>query len=211
SDASNWSTTGLGQAVVSLPVLPDGAYTVIATLVDGPSFVPPSTVVATDDARAGLVSSPAKGGFVSAGGAIASDPLANTPDTHGYFSAQLKAGSAPGGNVVYVYRVRMDVGGGNMRDVDVWVTSTDVTSLSGNSSTAAATGHFSAQYVDAVTGERYTAFEFSGGTYKVTLSNATNKSPATFGLVLKRADGTIFDTTGRDSAAVVIGTVSCHL
>jgi hypothetical protein len=212
NDATTWSITGLGQAVVSLPVLPDAAYTVIATLVDGLSFVPPSSMVASDDARAGLVSSPTKGGFVSAGGAIASDPVANTADMHGYFSAQLKPGSTPSGNVVYVFRRRMDVGGGNMRDVDVWVSSTDVTSLSGNSSTATAVGHFSVDYVDALTGQRYTAFEFSGGTYKLTLANATNKSPAGFGLVLKRPDGTIFDTTGTNStAAVVLGTVTCHL
>ncbi len=50
-----------------------------------------------------------------------------------------------------------------MRDVDVWVTGTDVASLSGNSSTATATGHFNVQYVDAMNGQRYTGFEFSGG------------------------------------------------
>ncbi len=212
NDLPSWSSTGLGQAVVSLPVLPDGAYTVGAALVDGPSFAPPSSLVASDDARAGLVSSPTKGRFVSAGGAIAVDPLANTADTHGYFSAQFKPGRAPSGNLVYIYRVHMDVGGGNVRDVDVWVTSIDVTSLSGNSSTATAAGHFSVQYVDSLTGQRYTAFEFSGGTYKLALANATNRAPAGFGLVLKRPDGTIFDTTGSKApSAVVLGSVSCHL
>lgn len=201
TDAASWSSTGLGVATTSLPALADGAYTVVAELVDGPSFVPPSSAVASDDARAGFVSSPSKGAYVSGGGAIASDPSANTSDTHGYFSLQLKPGKAPAGNVVYVYRVRMDVGGGNVRDVDVWVTSTGITTLNGRM----ATGQFSVQYVDAQTGQRYSALEFSGGTFTLTFANATGSSPAKFGLVLMRPDGTVFHSTGADPAPVVLG------
>ena len=212
SDASTWSSTGLGVASVPITSMPDGAYTVTVTLVDQPGSATLSTTVAGEDSRTGLASTPTKAGFVSAGGAIAADPSANTSDTHGYFGLQMKPGSKPAGNLVYVYRVRVDVGGGNQRDVDIWATSTDVTSLSGNSLTASATGHFSVEYIDAVNGQRYTAFEFSGGTFTVTLSNATNKAPAGFGLVLTRPDGTTFHTTGSTSTApVVVGTVSCHL
>src|SRR5258708_13571180 len=89
----------------------------------------------------------------------------------------------------------MGVGGGSVRDVDVWVTSTDVTTLSGHSS-AIATGHFSVRYVDAQTGQRYSAFEFTGGTFQLTPANATNKAPPRFGLVLARADGTAFPSSG---------------
>jgi len=212
NDASNWSTTGLGLASVPTAALPDGAYTVTVTLVDGPGSSSLSTAVSGDDSRTGLASSPTKGGYLSGGGAIASDPSANTSDTHGYFSVQMKPGSQPTGRFVYVYRVRMDVGGGSMRDVDVLVTGTDVTSLSGNSSTATATGHFSVAYVDAVNGQRYTAFEFSGGTYRMSAANATSKAAAGFGLVLKRPDGTSFHATGSTSVStVVLGTIACHL
>ena len=200
-DASNWSTTGLGVATASLPALADGGYTVVAALVDGPSIVPPSSAVASDDARTGLVSSPTKGGYLSAGGAIATDPSANTGDKHGYFSLQMKPGKPPVGNLIYSYRVRMDVGGGDLRDVDVWVTSTSTTTLTGD----AATGQFAVQYVDAQTGQRYSAFEFTGGTFKLTVADATGTSPAKLQLVLKRADGTVFHTTGGAPVPVVLG------
>src|SRR5207245_1650547 len=132
------------------------------------------------------------GGCLSGGGAIASDPSANTSDTHGYTSFQMRPGSVVQGNLVYAYRVRMDVGGGSLRDVDVWVSSSDVTTLSGDSSSASATGHFSVVYVDAQSGERYSAFGFTGGTFKLTASNATTGALAGFALVLKQPDGTLF-------------------
>jgi len=113
----------------------------------------------------------------------------------------MKPGKTPIGNLVYSYRVRMDVGGGNLRDVDVWVTSTSITTLSGNS----ATGQFAVEYVDALTGQRYTTFEFSGGTFKLSFVNATDNSPAKFGLILKRPDGTLFHSTGSAPAPVVLG------
>ncbi len=210
TDASDWSTSGLGVASAPFTALPDGAYTVIVTLVDGSGSTTPSALVAGDDVRIGLVSSPVKGGYLSGGGAIAADPSANTSDTHGYFSFQMEPGSTPQGNLVYVYRVRMDVGGGSVRDVDVWVTSTDVTTLSGHSS-AIATGHFSVRYVDAQTGQRYSAFEFTGGTFQLTAANATNKAPARFGLVLARPDGTAFHSSGAGSLPVVLGTLVSNL
>ncbi|TMG43443.1 MAG: choice-of-anchor D domain-containing protein [Chloroflexi bacterium] len=201
TDASNWSTTGFGVATAPLPALADGGYTVVAALVDGPSSTSPGSAVSSDDTRTGLVSSPTKGGYLSAGGAIATDPSTNTGDRHGYFSLQMKPGKPPVGNLVYSYRVRMDVGGGNLRDVDVWVTSTSITTLNGNS----ATGQFVVEYVDALTGQRYTTFEFSGGTFKLTFVNATGNSPAKFGLVLKHPDGTVFHSTGSAPSPVVVG------
>jgi hypothetical protein len=202
TDASNWSTTGLGMATASLPVLADGGYTVVAALVDGPSSTSPSSAVSSDDTRTGLVSSPTKGGYLSGAGAIATDPSTNTGDRHGYFSLQMmKPGKSPTGNLVYSYRVRMDVGGGNLRDVDVWVTSTSITTLNGDS----ATGQFVVEYVDALTGQRYTMFEFSGGTFNLNFVNATGNSLAKFGLVLKRPDGTVFHSTGSAPAPVVLG------
>jgi hypothetical protein len=183
-----------------LASLPDGAYTVIATLVDGVGSATPSILVAGDEVRIGLVSSPTKGGYLSGGGAIASDPSANTTDMHGYTSFQMKPGSVIQGNLVYVYRVRMDVGGGSLRDVDVWVSSSDVTTLSGNSSSASATGHFGVVYVDAQSGQRYSAFGFTGGTFKLMASNASAGTQAGFALVLKQRDGTLFHTSAPANA-----------
>jgi hypothetical protein len=192
--------TGLGTAASALASLPDGAYTVIATLVDGAGSATPNITVTGDDVRIGLVSSPTKGGYLSGGGAIASDPSANTTDTHGYASFQMKPGSVVQGNLVYVYRVRMDVGGGSLRNVDVWVSSSDVTTLSGNSSSANATGHFSVVYVDARSGQRYSAFGFTGGSFKLTASNATEGAQAGFALVLKQPDGTLFHASAPANA-----------
>jgi hypothetical protein len=218
TDAGDWTASGLGVASANLPLLPDGAYTVTATLVGASGSAALSTSVAGDDARVGLAASPTKGGYLSGGGAIAADPSANTSDTHGYFSLELTPGSTPHGNVVYVYRVRMDVGGGNMRDVDVWVTSTDVTSLSGNGSSAAATGHFSVAYVDSQTGQHYSSFEFSGGTFKLNEANSTSKAPAGISIVMQRPDGTIFHATAPVNAGgnaplspVVVGSLASHL
>jgi len=141
-DASNWATTGLGTASVPSAALPDGAYTVTVTLVDGPGSTSLTTAVASDESPTALASSPTKAGYLSGGGSIATDPSANTSDTHCYFSMQMKAGSQPIGNFVYVYRVRMDVGGATEGCRRVG-TGTDVTPLSGNSSTVTAAGHFS--------------------------------------------------------------------
>jgi hypothetical protein len=201
TDAPSWSTTGLGTATASLQALADGAYTVVVTLVDGSGSTTSSNAVTSDDSRTGLVSSPTKGGYMSGGGAIAVDPSTNTGDRHGYFSLQMKPGKVVTGNLVYSYRLRMDVGGGNLRDVDVWVTSTLITTLSGVS----VTGQFAVEYLDAVTGQRYNSFEFSGGTFKLNVANATGSSPAKFGLVLNRPDGTPFHSTGSGPAPLVLG------
>jgi hypothetical protein len=200
SNAPDWPITGLGIAASALASLPDGAYTVIATLIDGAGSVTPSIIVTGDDVRIGLVSSPTKGGYLSGGGAIASDPSANTSDMHGYTSFQMKPGSVVQGNLVYVYRVRMDVGGGSLRDVDVWVSSSDVTTLSGDSSSASATGHFSVVYVDARSGQLYSPSGFTGGTFKLTASNATAGAQAGFALVLKQPDGTLFHASAPPNA-----------
>jgi hypothetical protein len=85
--------------------------------------------------------------------------------------------------------------------VEVWVTSTSITSLSGDS----ATGQFDVEYVDAMTGQLYTTFQFSGGTFKLNVVDAKSTSPAKFGLVLKRPDGTLFHSTGTAPAPVVLG------
>ena len=218
TDSPDWAGSGLGVASTTLPLLAGGAYTVTATLVGASGSPTLSTSVASDDARIGLASSPTKGGYLAGGGAIATDPSANTADTHGYFAVQMKPGSAPTGSLVYVYRVRMNVGGGNMRDVDVWVTSSDVTLLSGNGSSATATGHFSVAYVDSATGQRYSSFEFTGGTFRLSEANATSRAPAGIGLVLLRPDGTTFHATAAvnrggnaELTPVVLGSLVSHL
>jgi hypothetical protein len=218
NDAADWTTSGLGVASVTPPALPDGAYTVTVVLVDGAGSKSLSNAVAGEEVGVGLVSSPTRSGYLSGGGAIATDPAANTADSHGYFAFQMKPAGAPQGNLVYEYRVRMDVGGGNVRDVDVWVTSTDVTSVTGNSSSATATGHFNVEFVDAQTGQRYSAFEFAGGTYKLSAVNATSKAPAQFALVLERPDDTLFHASGgvnpggnASLSIVVLGSLVVHL
>jgi len=78
-----------------------------------------------------------------------------------------------------------------------------VTSLTGHT----AAGHFDVEYVEAQNGQRYSAFEFTGGTFKLTVSTATGSSPARFGLVLNRPDGTVFHSTGATPVPVVLGRI----
>src|SRR5260370_5434843 len=113
TDAPNWSTTGLGTATASLPALADGAYTVVVTLVEGSGSTTLSNAVASDDARTGLVSSPTKGGYLSGGGAIATDPSTNTGGRHGSFSLQMKPGKPPIWSLGSSYPAPADVGGAN--------------------------------------------------------------------------------------------------
>jgi hypothetical protein len=190
-DDASWSSTGRGVASATLPPLADGAYTVTARVLSYYDLSATRQIFVTDDLRVAIVSSPTKGGFVSGAGAIASDPSANTTDSHGYFGLQFVPSHPLRGSMVYAYRANMAVGGGVVRDVDVWVTSTDVTSVSGSQST----GHFSVTFVDSYTGQTYSGLGFSGGTYALSVVDGGTKSADTFGLVLNRADGSLFHAT----------------
>src|SRR5262249_38081254 len=122
---------------------------------------------------------------------------ANTTNSHGNFGFTLKfnkGGTNLQGNSVYVYRVNMDVGGGNHRDVDVRVKSNSLTYLATPTSTAAvATGKFSVQYIDAITGADYTQLDFGNGTFQLNVTDGSSGGSADqFAIALRRPDGTLF-------------------
>jgi hypothetical protein len=207
TDDAAWATTGRGRASVFVGALPDGAYTVRSQVESNPYFV-------AEDARAGAVSSPTRGGFTSGGGAIASDPAANTADTRGYFSLQLAPGQPIRGSMSYGYRANIDVGGGVRRDVDVVVISTDVTLLNGGKSTPTAAGHVTVGFTDALTGQAYSSLGFTGGAFQLTAIDGGANQPDLFGLALYRPDGSLFHATGpldrkgdAQPATVVIGSI----
>ena len=188
TDDSDWSTTGGGHANITLPALPDGAYSVRVQT----EF---TQFLVVEDARLGLASSPVKGAFVSGAGSIAADPSANTADPRGYFSLEFTPGKSIGGSMTYQYRSRIDVGGGALRDVDVVVTSTDVSALNGGKATPTATGHFTVAYYDAATGEVYSSLGVAGGTFRLSAIDG-GKQPDLFGLALYQPDGTLLHATG---------------
>ena len=190
-DDTSWSSTGRGVASATLPPLADGAYTVTARVLSYYDLSATRQLFVSDDSRVAIVSSPSKGAFVSGAGAIPADPSANTADPRGYFGLQLVPSHPLRGSMVYAYRANMAVGGGVVRDVDVWVTSTDVTSVSG----AQSTGHFSVTFVDSLTGQTYSALGFAGGTFTLSVVDGGAKSVDTFGLVLNRPDGSVFHST----------------
>ena len=208
-DAPNWSTTGLGIARVTLSgPLPDGVYEVVGGIVAG-STSPAgnsSTYLASDLLRVYLTSAPSTSNFGAGAGFVNPDSTSNTGTRNGYFGFFLKPGKTPTGTVAYTYRIAMDVGGGNIREVDVEVTSTSVASLNlhsgGGGGTVAATGKFSVRYLDAITGVDYAAFDFAGGSYQL---NATDGGTAAdkYQIVLKRPDGSAFHSSS--SAQQVIG------
>ncbi len=195
-DDASWSSTGRGLATATLPPLADGAYTVTARLLSPYDLSATRQLFVSEDIRVAIVSSPTKGGFVSGAGAIAADPSANTADHHGYFGLQFIPGHSLRGSTVYAYRANIDVGGGLVRDVDVWVASTDVTAVSGNRSGAAISGHFTVTFVDSLTGQTYSSLGFTGGTYSLTVGDGGSKAADSFALLLNRPDGSIFHTTG---------------
>ncbi len=218
SDAADWSATGNGIATASFPALADGAYVVTARFAPALFPYPGIEFMTGEDARAGLASSPSQRGFAGGGGAIAADPSANTADPHGYFGFELKPGRTLQGNLVYAYRSRIDVGGGTFREVDVIVTSTDLTSLTGNQQTASASGHFSVALIDSLTGVRYGAFEFSGGAFTLNVSDGGTKTANGFALELSRPDGTLFHTSAPLDARgqvplvpAILGNIACNL
>ncbi|MBV8194020.1 MAG: hypothetical protein JOY80_00680 [Candidatus Dormibacteraeota bacterium] len=216
TDAADFASTGDGAVAVSLPALPDGAYSVTASFVPGYWVLDPSVqFMVGEDARGALTSSQTQRGYASGGGAIAADPSANTADTRGYFGFDYTPGRSPQGNFTYSYRARMDVGGGLLREVDVVVMGSDVDAVSGNPRTATVSGHFSVAFVDALTGAHYSALEFSGGSFTLT---AATKNGDTFALALYRPDGTLFHATAPLNhrgqvapAAVVEGSIVCTL
>jgi outer membrane protein assembly factor BamB len=213
-DAANWSTTGLGMAVVTLSApLPDGVYEVVAGIVAG-STSPAgnsSTYLASDLLRVYLTSAPSTSNFGAGAGCVNPDSTSNTGTRNGYFGFWLKPGKTPAGTVTYTYRISMDVGGGNMRDVDVEVTSTSVASLNlhsgGGGGTVAASGKFSVRYLDAITGVDYTSFDFAGGSYQV---NATDGGAAAdkYQIVLNRPDGTVFHSSSSSQQVIAGGVIT---
>ncbi len=213
-DAANWSTTGLGTVRVTLSApLPDGVYEVVAGIVAGNTSPAgnSSTYLASDLLRVYLTSGPTTANFGAGAGFVTPDSTSNTGTRNGYFGFLLKPGKTPTGTVAYTYRVSMDVGGGNIRDVDVEVTSTSVASLNLHSGdgggTVAATGKFSVRYLDAITGADYTAFDFAGGSYQL---NATDggTSADKYQIVLKRPDGTGFHSNSSAQLVIAGGAIT---
>jgi hypothetical protein len=101
------------------------------------------------------------------------------------------------GNLEYVYRVNMDVGGGNFRDVDVHVKSDDMTYLgidvSAAPPTAVATGRFYVRYIDTLTGQDYEQLDFGNGTFQLNVTDAGSGGLTDlFAIALRRPDGTLF-------------------
>jgi hypothetical protein len=206
TNASTWSTTGLGSAKASWTgTLSDGSYQVVVTILS-------NGYVSGPDAPATLTSSPVTGSFVTGGGFISPDSTSNTPDTNhkGNFGITVKfnkSGSSLQGNSIYVYRLYMDVttgaacsagGGPNCRDVDVVVKSNSLSSLSvsptsSTTANAVITGKFSVQYNDALNGTQYTQFGFGNGSFQINVTDGgSGGSNDSFGEVMRRPDGTLF-------------------
>lgn len=213
-DAPSWSTTGLGTARVMLSApLADGVYEVAAGIVAG-STSPAgnsSTYLSSDLLRVYLTSAPSTSNFGAGAGFVNPDSTSNTGTRNGYFGFLLKPGKTPTGIVAYTYRISIDVGGGNLRDVDVEVSSTSVVSLNlhsgGGGGTVAATGKFSVRYLDAITGADYTTFDFTGGSYQL---NATDGGAAAdkYQIVLKRPDGTAFHSSSSAQLVIAGGAIT---
>ncbi len=219
---STWSTTGLGTASTTV-VLSGGnngmSYAVVATLIKKadvptncatPCVVSPvptdNPYIQTDDAQVTVTIAPTTNSFITGGGFVDPDPTANTTNTHGNFGFTAKfnkSGTNPQGNLVYVWRQRIDVGGGNMRDVDIRIKSNSLTALSvtTNLVTASCTvndlavmsGKFSVQYIDSLNNQEYTGLEFGNGSFQLNIFQCGPKSPNNrFSLVMTRPDGTPF-------------------
>jgi hypothetical protein len=192
---------------------PDGVYEVVAGIVAG-STSPAgnsSTYLASDLLRVYFTSAPSTSNFAAGAGFVNPDSTSNTGTRNGYFGFLVKTGKTPTGTVDYTYRVSMDVGGGNIRDVDVEVTSTSVASLNlhsdGGGGTVAATGKFSVRFLDAISGADYTAFDFVGGSYQL---NATDGGSAAdkYQIVLKRPDGTAFHSSSSAQLVIAGGAIT---
>ena len=213
-NAANWSTTGLGtaQLVLAKP-LADGVYEVVAGIVANSTSAQgnSSTYLATDTARAYLTSAPSTGIFAAGAGYIATDSTSNIGSRRGQFGFFGKPGKTPTGVVAYTYRMRMDIGGGTLRDVDVEVTSTSITTLTlksaGTGGTVLVRGAFAVRYLDAVTLADYTTFDFSGGTYELNSTDA-GTSGDRYQLLLKRPDGTAFHSSSSSQLPVAGGGIT---
>ena len=214
SDASSWSTTGLGTAQVALAgPLADGVYEVVAGIVA--SNTSPagnsSTYLASDQLRLYIVSAPSSASFGAGAGFINPDSTSNTGTKNGYFGFFLKSGKIPLGVVVYTYRVSMDLGGGVVRDVDIEITSTSITQLNLHQTetggSVQAQGKFSVRYLDAITGVDYTSFDFTNGSFQL---NATdnNSTGDKYQIVLKRPDGSAFHSSSSNQALIVGGDIT---
>jgi hypothetical protein len=64
---------------------------------------------------------------------------------------------------------------------------------------AIVTGKFSVQYLDSITGQDYTQFDFGNGSFQLNVTDGSSGGPAgdDFGLQLQRNDGSNFVPMGR--------------
>jgi outer membrane protein assembly factor BamB len=215
-NAPTWSTTGLGTAGVSIPApLADGVYEVTAGIVA--SSTSPlgnsSSYLASDLLRVFVTSAPSTASFAAGGGYIKPDSTSNAGSRNGYFGFLLKPGKPAKGVVAYTFRTSMDVGGGNVRDVDVVATSTSVGSLTlkpgGAGGTIAASGALSVRYLDAITGADYAGLDFSGGSYQLNATDAGSTGDK-YLLVLKRPNGTSFHSSSSAQAPIAAGVITVN-
>jgi len=195
------STTGNGVASVTVPtsVKLAGAYLVIATVTSGTQYIAPERAVST------LEVSPVGITAISGGGYVSPDATSNGANPIGKFAfdtEKLNKGTLTG-TMAYVYQVRMNTTVGNTsnlnlcmtlsatcRDVDVIIRSTSLTNLNGGQK-GFTTGTVAVSFVDAWTGQDYTAFDYAGGTFRIDIVDDSQQgTPSQFGFTAYLADGT---------------------
>ena len=213
TDGSAWSTTGLGVAATTAEgLLPQGPYVVTVSLVDVCGMTPTASAFEfAEPAVVDVTSTPTSGSFVTGGGFITPDSTSNAGNRNGNFGFVFKwnsSGTNLQGNLVYVYRLDLDIVTGavcttpaaspNCRDVDVRVKSNSLAALSTTpqsttSTSGVATGKFSVQFLDALGGQDYAQFDFGNGSFQLNvLDGGLGGSADTFALALRNPDGTVF-------------------
>jgi hypothetical protein len=208
ANAANWSTSGLGSAQVTPAALPNGAYTVVAHLVagSGDDLSAPSRFLAGDGVRVGATVSPGTGSYTSGAGYLATDPAANAGDTAGYFAfvGATRSGQVQG-SAVYSYRASLNENG-EIRDVDVWMSSTSVTNFGpARKGAAQVAGACTISYVDSLTGTVYASTPCN---FRITDSEATGAAAAQFAITITAADGSVLHQASGSPAG---GAVRVHL
>jgi hypothetical protein len=203
ANSADWSSTGLARAQATLATpLTDGVYEVVIGFVRSDVYSDPdsSPYLSAELLRFYIASAPGTSAFGAGAGYISPDSSSNVGARNGYFGFFMKSGKPPQ-IVAYAYRISMDVGG-YVRDVDVEVTGTSVSSMTLKSSSQggslASGGSFSVRYLDALTGVDYVQFDFAGGIYQLYATDGASGDD-TYALTLRRADATVFHT----SSAVV--------
>jgi hypothetical protein len=195
-------------SVVHTP--PSGTACQQQTITATPIPQDPNTYLAAEPLQISVTMAPATGSFLTGGGFIAPANWANTTNTHGNYGFVVKWNKGftnLQGNLVYVVRVNMNVAPqgspANYRDVDIRVKSNSLSALSVTSGTNSAscpsnssgvfTGKFSVQYLDSVTGQDYTQFDFGNGTFQLNVNDCgSGPSGDTFGLALTTSNGNTF-------------------